>query len=203
MSRSEAFASTLAAAQAGAEWAVADLYRAHNPRVLRYLRAQEPREFADIASDTWLDAARNLHTFTGDEDAFAGWLFTITRRRLTDHRRKRRRRPVDPAPDTAFVGLISASAETAALSGALGDQDSRRIVELLPPDQAEVVLLRVVAGLDVDVVATMTGRRPGTVRVMQHRALKRLAKELDSRRNAAQEVNDGTVRDAQAPIPPR
>jgi RNA polymerase sigma-70 factor (ECF subfamily) len=197
------FQATLVAAQAGAEWAVAALYRAHNPRVLRYLRAQEPRDHADIAADTWLDAARNLGTFTGTEDAFAGWIFTIARRRLTDHRRARRRRPVDPAPDGTFAGLASPSAEAIALTGSLGDDEARRIVELLPPDQAEVVLLRVVAGLDVEAVARLTGRRPGTVRVVQHRALQRLAKLLGAERNGREATSDGTDRNAQSPTPPR
>ena len=48
----------------------------------------------------------------------------------------------------------------------------------LPPDQAEIILLRVVAGLPVEEVAAITGRRPGTVRVLQHRALRRLADRL-------------------------
>lgn len=48
----------------------------------------------------------------------------------------------------------------------------------LPRDQADVVLLRVVAGLDVDDVARVLGKKPGTVRVLQHRALHRLAEEL-------------------------
>jgi RNA polymerase sigma-70 factor, ECF subfamily len=50
----------------------------------------------------------------------------------------------------------------------------------LPRDQAEVVLLRVVAGLDVVQVATITGKRPDTVRVVAHRALRRLARRLDA-----------------------
>jgi RNA polymerase sigma-70 factor (ECF subfamily) len=45
----------------------------------------------------------------------------------------------------------------------------------LPPAQAEIVLLRIVAGLDSYEVAAVTGRKPGTVRVMQKRALERLA----------------------------
>ena len=45
----------------------------------------------------------------------------------------------------------------------------------LPPAQAEIVLLRVVGGLDSYEVAAVTGRKPGTVRVMQKRALERLA----------------------------
>jgi RNA polymerase sigma-70 factor (ECF subfamily) len=202
MSRDE-FETTLMAAQAGGGWAVAALYKAHNPKLVRYLRAQAPGDHEDIASETWLDAARNLHRFSGDEDALAGWLFTIARRRLVDHRRAKQRRPVEPAPDATFADLSTASAEAVAWTGAIGDAEARRIVELLPADQAEVLLLRVVGGLDVDVVARMTGRRPGTVRVVQHRALKRLAKELGGGRNAAEEVDDGTLRDAQAPTLPR
>jgi RNA polymerase sigma-70 factor, ECF subfamily len=49
-----------------------------------------------------------------------------------------------------------------------------------PRDQAEVVLLPVVAGLDVAQVATITGKRPDTVRVVAHRALRRLARRLDA-----------------------
>jgi RNA polymerase sigma-70 factor (ECF subfamily) len=48
----------------------------------------------------------------------------------------------------------------------------------LPPDQAEVILLRVLGGLPVDEVAQILGKRPGTIRVTQHRALRRLAGEL-------------------------
>jgi RNA polymerase sigma-70 factor (ECF subfamily) len=48
----------------------------------------------------------------------------------------------------------------------------------LPRPQAEVVLLRVLAGFSAEDVAEMTGRSPGAVRVLQHRALRRLADEL-------------------------
>jgi RNA polymerase sigma-70 factor (ECF subfamily) len=48
----------------------------------------------------------------------------------------------------------------------------------LPQAQAEVVLLRVVVGLDVAQVARIAGKPPGTVRVLVHRGLRRLAKQL-------------------------
>lgn len=173
----EAFDTTLAAAQAGAEWALAAVYRANNPRILRYLRAKEPGEAEDLASDTWIDVARNLASFSGDEDAFRGWVFTIARRRLADHRRRTRRRRADPTSDEASESLSVPSAEADAMNGRLGDEAAQRIVASLPPDQAEVVLLRVVADLSVERVAEIIGRRPGTVRVLQHRALRRLARE--------------------------
>ena len=55
----------------------------------------------------------------------------------------------------------------------------------LPPDQAEVVLLRVVAGLDAEEVALSLGTKAGAVRVSQHRALKRLSARLVSERREA------------------
>ena len=52
------------------------------------------------------------------------------------------------------------------------------VVATLPRDQAEIVLLRVLGGLSVEQVAEMLGKRAGTVRVLQHRALRRLHAEL-------------------------
>jgi RNA polymerase sigma-70 factor (ECF subfamily) len=49
------------------------------------------------------------------------------------------------------------------------------LVSQLPEQQAEVIMLRVVAGLETEVVADMLGRSPGAVRVAAHRGLKRLA----------------------------
>jgi len=51
-------------------------------------------------------------------------------------------------------------------------------IKRLPAPQAEVVLLRVLGGYSAEEVADLTGRSPGSVRVIQHRALRRLAKEL-------------------------
>ena len=155
------------------------LYRDVQPRLLRYLRARAGQDAEDVASAAWLDAARNLRGFAGGEDDFRAWMFTIARRRLADHRRRESRRPAEPVPDSALADrVVAADAETEALAGRLGDDAARRVVAVLPPEQAEIVLLRVVAGLSVERVAEVTGRRPGSVRVLQHRALRKLAKEI-------------------------
>jgi RNA polymerase sigma-70 factor (ECF subfamily) len=180
------FQGILTAAQDGGEWAVATLYRWLHPALVSYLRGRAGDHGEDLASETWLAVARALPTFSGDEAAFRSWVFTIAHRRVIDHHRTSARRPrtrslsltegdgpdgpVEPAGrDDPAEDVVAALA---------GDEAVRRIVSLLPPDQAEIVLLRVVAGLPVDEVATITGRRPGTVRVLQHRALRRLAERL-------------------------
>jgi RNA polymerase sigma-70 factor, ECF subfamily len=176
------FARVLAAAQSGEEWAVARLYRAVNPSLIRYLAAREPQEGEDIASQVWLEVARSLERFSGAEDAFRALVFTIGRRRLANARRSRARR-------RAEVVEIRALDVVAARDDPAGDAEDRvtaaqaiaRINELLRPEQADVVLLRVVAGLSVEQVATIVGKSPAAVRVMQHRALQSLAKRLDGK----------------------
>ena len=48
----------------------------------------------------------------------------------------------------------------------------------LPADQAEAVMLRIGAGMDVARVATIMGRTPGSVRVLCHRGLRCLEQRL-------------------------
>ena len=162
-----AFSSVLTAAKTGAEWALASLYGEFQPRLLRYFRAQAPSEAEDLAAETWIDAARALSRFEGDESAFGRWLFTIAHRRLVDLRRRAGRRREEPVAAES----IPEPGETEALA-CLAD---------LPPAYAEIVLLRVVGGFDSNEVAQIVGRKPTTVRVMQKRALERLAQLLAER----------------------
>jgi RNA polymerase sigma-70 factor (ECF subfamily) len=170
------FESVLCAAQAGAEWAVDVLFREYQPALLRYLRACEPRAAEDLAGEVWLALAPKLAAFTGDEAGFRGWLFTVARRRLMGYRRQAAGRRTAPVPGEHFDGFAAADDPAAESVAALATQQAvDRLVAHLTADQAEVVLLRVVAGLPVDEVARITGRSAGAVRVMQHRALRKLA----------------------------
>jgi RNA polymerase sigma-70 factor, ECF subfamily len=165
------FAATLTAARTGADWALATLYRDLQPALLRYLGAQEPGEGEDLAADVWVDVGAGLVRFEGDESAFRSWIFTIARRRLIDFRRRRTRRRTEPVPLERLADRpdLADAFDAVEGRGALGHLAD------LPPEQAEIVLLRVVAGLDSNEVAVVTGKKPGTVRVIQKRALERLA----------------------------
>jgi RNA polymerase sigma-70 factor (ECF subfamily) len=182
MALEAAFEGVLAAAREGAEWAVAALYRDLQPSLLGYLRAVEPGDADDLASEVWLGVGRNLGRFDGDEAAFRGWTFTIARRRVVDLRRRRTRRRTEATPTEELAAIPGHDdTEGAAVHAADADEVRRRIVELLPPDQADVVLLRVVGGLSADQVAEALGKRAGAVRVLQHRALRTLARTFSPR----------------------
>jgi len=175
----ERFENVLEAAQAGEEWALTVLYRRNQPALLGYLRTQRPVDADDIASETWIAVARGLRRFKGDEEALRRWIFTIAHRRLLDLRRDEFRRPQAVSEEAAAQAGIQESppAEAEALAS-LATRQALEQIASLPADEAEVVVLRVVAGLSARDVAAITGRSAGNVRVMQHRALRRLAKKL-------------------------
>jgi len=176
------FPSLLAAARQGEDRALTEIFRAYQPRVLRYLRAQESDMADDLASEVWLAVARGLSRFNGDEAGFRGWVFTIARHRVIEHRRRNARRRTDLMSHDRLDGPIERG-----LGGdpawlvveQLGVQETvEMLVTGLAPDQAEAVLLRVLGGFDVGEVARIMGRSPGSVRVLCHRALKRLAARM-------------------------
>jgi RNA polymerase sigma-70 factor (ECF subfamily) len=162
-------AAALRAAQDGDATGFAALWRALQPGVLRYLRVLIGDHAEDAASETWLHVIRDLHRFRGGPGDFRGWLFRIARHRGIDQRRRRAATPTahpdgGTAPDAATQAL-----EEDATTWAL------RLVGTLPQDQAEAVMLRVVAGLDVTATARILGKRPGAVRIATMRGLRRLA----------------------------
>ena len=176
----EDFAAVIEAARAGNPDALTTLYRWIHPRILRYLRARDPVNAEDVASEVWLDVAAGLRAFEGDEAGFRGWSFTIARRRLVDARRRAAARPQVPLEDLSVRREPTGDVEREAVD-ALATEEAIALVRRLPEEQADVVMLRIVGGFSVDEVAAIVGKRPGTVRVIHHRALKRLAREAEQR----------------------
>jgi RNA polymerase sigma-70 factor, ECF subfamily len=172
------FARVLADAQGGNDDQFAVLWRDANPALLRYLRVLAQENADDIAAETWVHVVRGLPRFIGDEAAWRAWLFTTARRRLIDQARVRKRHPVEPLEDIS-VAEMPRSADTAQIAlDNLATKSAIALLSQLPPQQAEVIMLRVVAGLDTDAVAELLGKTPGNVRVIAHRGLKRLEELL-------------------------
>ena len=173
------------AAQDGDEQAFRLLFRTVQPGLLRYLRVlvggrpEDVQDAEDIASETWLQIARDLRGFSGDGDGFRGWAATIARNRAMDHLRARRRRPVTDLPFEYLVELAAGDDTARAALTTVGTADALALISRLPRDQAEAVLLRVVMELDAESAAQVLGKRAGTVRMAAHRGRRRLAKVLE------------------------
>ena len=157
------------------------LWRTLHPPLLRYLTVRGDEAPEDVAAETWLQVVRDLRGFRGGVPEFRAWLFTVARHRAIDQGRSRAARPVVPvaepygAPADAVPSAEQRAVEREATAAAL------RLVASLPAEQAEMVMLRVVAGLDVAAVAEIVGKKPGAVRVAVHRALRSLSRDPRAR----------------------
>jgi RNA polymerase sigma-70 factor (ECF subfamily) len=170
------FESVFMAARDGQGWALSELYRALFPRILQYLEAVEPAEAEDVACDTWLDIVDGLERFEGDEAGLRALSFSIARRRLLDLRRRRALGRTVPRNPGAPVEVRPTSGDGTAVGT---DPAIGLITSSLSPEEADVVLLRVIGDLDVDAIAAILGAGPSDVRMLQHRAVRRLAGVLE------------------------
>jgi len=168
----------VARAQQGDEAAFAAAYRIVQPGLLGYLRGLVGGEAEDVASDAWLEIARDLGRFRGDGAGFRGWTATIARHRALDHLRRQKVRPRPSEIEQDLLHLPAAHSTDGQALESLGTEYALELLSTLPRDQAEAVLLRVVVGLDGPAAARVLGKRPGAVRTASHRGLRRLALRL-------------------------
>src|SRR3954470_16900571 len=91
----EQFTGRLAAARAGDQRAWEEIFDGLAPIVLGYLRANGAPDPEDVLGETFLQVARDISKFDGDEPGFSSWFFTIPPPRLIAPRRYAARRPVE------------------------------------------------------------------------------------------------------------
>ncbi len=176
----ERFPKVLAAAAGGAEWAWAEVYRDLAPGLLRFLTGQGAADPEDCLGEVFIQIVRQLGGFHGDEPAFRTWAFTIARSRLIDAWRKDQRRPAKAGEDVSVAADRLAPAppqEPATLQRAAVEE----ILATLSPDQRAVLMLRYVHQFSSEETAAIIGKPEGTVRVLQHRALRTLRRTLPGR----------------------
>lgn len=155
-------------ASKGSDNAFLALWKIFYPKILNYLR-RFTREAEDLCSETWIRIAGAIKGFPGDGRAFQAWIFTIARNLAIDHLRKIKRR--------------GSTVEIEEGDWIHEDQSILEITDLLdrlPGDQAEVILLRVVMEFSVHETSQIIGKSESNVRVLAHRGLNALRNELEN-----------------------
>jgi RNA polymerase sigma-70 factor (ECF subfamily) len=157
--------------------------------ILGFARGRRVEDAEDVVGETLLHVARGLEGFSGDEQGFRAWVFTIAHRRVVDAQRRRMRRPTTPLPAEELVPLAEAldgaPDELAALVEQLDANDRiDALLAHLTDEQREVLVLRFAADLDATTVGAMTGRTTNAVAAITRRALLRLQEVIDAGRTA-------------------
>jgi len=175
----------LAAARRREPAAIASVYTAFAPALFRFFVAQVGNRHTaeDLTGEVFAAAIEALPGFRGPVEALGGWLFRIARHDLFDFRRRQSRARFDPLDDVLDEAAMAAGAsdpEELAIDRVEGKRMLAALDEL-SPDQREVLLLRMAAGLTAPEVADALGKTTGAVRALQHRGLASLARALGLR----------------------
>lgn len=149
----------LGAARDGQAWALAALYRRLHAKLLRYLVGRDPALAEVVATRVWDELSYGLRTFDGDETKFTSWAFAVARRQLVKVRTE------EPEVAVPAGGVLALDAAT---------RTALERVARLPEDEAEVFLLRTIAGLSVDDIAWIVAKPRAVVRSLQQRGVERL-----------------------------
>jgi RNA polymerase sigma-70 factor (ECF subfamily) len=174
----EDFSTRLEAAKSGRDWAWADLYRQLAGPVTGYLASRGATDPEDLTSETFLQVARNIHTFDGDEASFRSWVFVIAHRRLLDSRRSRKRRPETTAWTDTTPDSTGGDVEDEALEGLISEE-IQHAFEQLTDIQGDVLALRILGRLTLEETAQILGKRVGAIKAAQRRGLIALQEKLD------------------------
>lgn len=174
----------LPAAQAGQAWALRVLYDELSPRVHGYLRTRGASEPEDLTSEVFLAVFPRLATVTGGAAGLRTLVFSVAHARLVDDlRRQSRRQPNVPLIPTQADGghdtRTAPSAEDEAMDRLAGER-ARELLAVLPPDQRDVLALRILSDLTVEQVAAVIGRSAGAVKQLQRRGLVTLRAHLQA-----------------------
>lgn len=171
-------------AVAGESDAIETLISGVRQRVHRYVRARlrgypgADSAADDVAQEVCVAVLTALPHYQDTGRPFEAFVFRVAGFKVADAQRQAlgRERVVDEVPDAPSLSL-SDSPEDSAVMHAQADHVTR-LMEQLPGQQREVLVMRVAVGMSTEETAAALGMTPGGVRVTQHRALARLRELL-------------------------
>lgn len=161
------------------------LYDQFAEPVFRYfhhhLHGNAAQDAEDLVSRTFLQAWRSIAKFRWRGRPFEAWLFTVAHNQLIDfYRDKRIETSAAPLDEAIAVSIDQAMGpEATALAG---DQTAvtQAALDRLTFEQREIIVLKFFLDQETREIAAITGKREGTVRAMQMRALQALRRQLEN-----------------------
>jgi RNA polymerase sigma-70 factor (ECF subfamily) len=183
MEKSEATLSRLvAAAHRGDQDSRGELLAIVRPAVLRYALARglPDADAHDLAQDTCLALLTALHGWQDQGRPVWALVFTIARNKLADRARAYAARPDTPVGDDTITAAV-ADPRPGPHQLIEDDEEAKRVIailDVLPPTQRDVLMLRAIVGLSARETAMALHLSPASVRVIQHRAVTTLRRQL-------------------------
>lgn len=160
--------------------ALSEVYRVLSGPLTAYLRSQvrDAQLAEDLATETFLKLVRGCRRLEGGPFQIRSWLYRVAQRNVIDHLRARSRRPDEELTDLPPEELTAEGDPAQTVEGRDTLERIRAALDQLSPDQADVLRLRLIAGLSAPEAAAVIGKTEGAVRALQHRGVATLARHI-------------------------
>ena len=154
------------------------LYDYYLPKIYRFIliKVSHREEAEDLSHQVFLRAWQNIREYDDRGYPFSSWLYRIARNAVIDYYRQNKQ----------LIGLSEARCQLAEETEA-GDKTAVLIeferalaaLKQLNPIDQEVIVLRFIEEFSIAETAASVNKTEGAVKLIQHRALKRLKKILE------------------------
>jgi RNA polymerase sigma-70 factor (ECF subfamily) len=157
--------------------ALAEIYDRYAGPIYRYLYRYlgDAAQAEDLTSEVFLKLLHVLNTRRAPRDRLQGWLYRVAHNLAMDWFR-RESKTTTWALDERLVA--EGDSPSTAMEKLQTQQRLRAAIGSLTPEQQQVILLRFGEGFKITEVSQLLGKSEGAIKIMQHRAIKRLRKLL-------------------------
>lgn len=154
------------------------LYDMYADRIYRhiYYRTSNTEDARDLTQEVFMKAWQALPKYKRTKTPFLGWLFTISHNRVIDYYRTKKDHSY--LNDNAILIEDRQASPIKLAEDQFTQQEIRKTILQLPEDQQQVILMSFIEGFDYNDIATTLHKSEGNIRVIMHRALKRMREIL-------------------------
>lgn len=168
-------------AQAGDSEAFAQIYDAYARKLFRYIRLKvgSRQQAEDLLQEVFVKIWRGLPGYRSDKGSFNSWAYRVAANTLNDFFRKTYRVPeaLEMSEEVEYEASFwqaESRSEAKLLDLELAVNKLKQALAVLPDDYRKVLECRFLQDLTVEETAEILNRSSVAVRILQHRALKRL-----------------------------
>ena len=170
---------------AGNETALATLINRHQSKIYGFIYSKiSDRDVSDdIFQDTFIKVIKTLKSNSYNEEGkFLPWVMRIAHNLIIDHFRRNKKMPLFRETEEFSIFSIMTDNSLTIENQMISDQvekDLRKIIEELPEDQKEVLVMRIYQDLSFKEISELTGVSINTALGRMRYALMNLRKVID------------------------
>ncbi|TRX37352.1 sigma-70 family RNA polymerase sigma factor [Flavobacterium sp. ZT3R18] len=170
---------------AGDESALASLIKRHESKIYGFIYSKiSDRDVSnDIFQDTFIKVIKTLKTNSYNEEGkFLPWVMRISHNLIIDHFRKAKKMPLFRETEEFSIFSIMSDDSLTIENKIIADQvekDIRKLIEGLPADQKEVLIMRMYHDISFKEISEITGVSINTALGRMRYALMNLRKIID------------------------